>query len=73
MARFPGDPEAMVSGPASVKKLIDKRKRQGWVEGLPFSEMQPHNEDIEPKINSEAFVREAYRRAEATGFSLEDE
>ena len=74
MARFPGDPEAMVNGPTSVKKLIDKRKRQGWIEGLPFNEMQPKTEDMElPKVNSEEFVREAYRRAEATGFALEDE
>jgi len=32
LARFPGDPEAYVDGPRSLQKLIDKRKRQGWVD-----------------------------------------
>ncbi len=30
LAAFPGDPEAHVSGPSSLRRLKDKRKRQGW-------------------------------------------
>lgn len=30
LARFPGDPEANVNGRASLQKLADQRKREGW-------------------------------------------
>jgi len=37
LSRFPNDPEAHVSGPGSLAKLIDKRKRAGWIVGKPGS------------------------------------
>lgn len=30
LAKKPRDPEAYVSGPHSLQRLIDKRKREGW-------------------------------------------
>lgn len=30
LARFPGDPEAHVGGPDSLRRLVDRRKRDGW-------------------------------------------
>ena len=68
LARFPNDPQAYVSGPSAKKKLIDQRRREGWVEGPSFSEVGSKINSTEKKVDSEAMVREAYRRAEATGF-----
>ena len=67
LARFPNDPQAYVSGPRAKQKLIDQRKREGWVEGPSFAEVAS-SLNSEKKIDSEAMVREAYNRAEATGF-----
>ena len=72
LARFPGDPQAYCDGPSAKKKLIDQRKREGWVEGPSFSELA-EKETKEKKIDSHAFVKEAYERAEATNFRLEGE
>tara|TARA_E500000331_G_scaffold192847_1_gene185314 strand:- start:3537 stop:3902 length:366 start_codon:yes stop_codon:yes gene_type:complete len=72
LARFPGDPQAYVDGPAAKQKLIDQRKREGWVEGPSFSDVAA-NFAKQPEVNSEAMVREAYARAEATGFRDEGE
>jgi hypothetical protein len=37
LSRFPNDPDAYVTGPDSLAKLIDKRKRAGWIVGKPGS------------------------------------
>jgi hypothetical protein len=37
LSRFPNDPDAYVTGPESLQKLIDKRKRAGWIVGKPGS------------------------------------
>jgi hypothetical protein len=71
LARFPGDPQAYVSGPRAKQKLIDQRKREGWIEGPSYSEVGSKINSTEKKVDSEAMVREAYRRAEATGFREE--
>jgi len=70
LARFPNDPQAFLDGPAAKKRLIEQRKREGWTLGPSFSEIASSFTD-EKKVDSEAMVREAYRRAEATGFREE--
>ncbi len=67
LARFAGDPEALVDGPKSLQKLIDKRKRQGWQMG-PIQDMK------RPKpVSSEQIVRESYEAAKARDFKFEGE
>ena len=67
LARFPNDPQAYCNGPAAKKKLIDQRKREGWTTGPSYQDIGA-SFDAEKKVDSEALVREAYDRAEATGF-----
>lgn len=62
LARFVGDPEAHVDGPRALKKLIDKRKRQGWQMGQLQSPTQPKQR------SSMEIVTESYLRAKAKGF-----
>ena len=71
LARYPNDPQAFVSGPRAKQKLIDQRKREGWQEGPSFSEMA--KEQSVEKVDSQELVREAYERAEATGFRFDGE
>ena len=71
LARFPNDPQAFVSGPRAKQKLIDLRKREGWVEGPSFSEMAKEHKPKE--VNSQEFVKEAFERAASTGFRLDGE
>lgn len=72
LARFPGDPQAYCNGPRAKQKLIDQRKREGWVEGPTFSELADQKEK-EQKIDPTAFVTEAYNRAEETNFRMDSE
>jgi hypothetical protein len=67
LARFPGDPEARVDGPAAVQRLIDKRKREGW----QFHESWAAAADAKPTVErktSEEIAREAYERARDNNF-----
>lgn len=67
LARFPGDPEAFVTGPTSLRRLIDKRKRQGW------RQREETWDDLERKVSSttvpggdldgEKLVMDAYNEA----------
>lgn len=69
LAAKPNDPEAYVDGPRALRKLIDKRKRQGWQIGK-LEDAAPS----EPKFrSSEDVVREAYERAAAKGFTPSDD
>lgn len=67
LARFPNDPEAYVNGKADVQKLLDKRKRQGWVE----SEFKMESDHKPP--TPEENVQTAYERAKAKNFKLDGE
>lgn len=68
-----GDPEAYVDGPRAVKKLLDKRKREGWtVDPDLYSRAmagptEPTTED------SERIIRQAYEAAAAEGFAIDPE
>lgn len=70
LARGPGDPEAYVDGPAAVRKLIDKRKREGWIFHKDFSSALGDG----PKTAkpAEQMAREAYERARDKGFKTEE-
>ncbi len=71
LARFPNDPEAFVDGPRAVKKLWDKRQRQGWrrKEGGWDEALNKV-----PKLKDpEQQVREAYERARAKNFTPDSE
>jgi hypothetical protein len=70
LARFAGDPEAYVDGPAALQKLIDKRKRQGWQMSRDFSSAL--GEGPNPDQTTEEMAREAYERARAKGFTPEE-
>lgn len=48
LARFPGDPEAYVDSPTAVNKLIDKRKRDGWVMGRLDEATVPGDKNEDP-------------------------
>lgn len=65
LARFPNDPEAYTDGPTAVKKLWDRRQRQGW-------RRRELKEKPKPKTSLE-MATEAYERAKATGFRTEQE
>lgn len=57
LARFPNDPEAFVSGPHSLQRLVDKRKREGWVEGPPLSELMDAPRTPKPPDLAECLQR----------------
>jgi len=62
LARFSNDPEATVSGPRSLQKLIDTRKaRDGWVDtGLKMDDLEREIKDdidITPKQSQEIWDR----------------
>ena len=78
LARFPGDPEAWVGGPLSLNKLIEKRKRQGWTEGLPLDEIERKLNDphpVEEALNMDPceMARECFQEAKAEGFRIEED
>jgi predicted nucleic acid-binding Zn ribbon protein len=60
LARFPNDPEAFVDGPRALKKLLDKRKREGaFVRDLSDAAKAPdQSEDEDPE-----FLTNAYQQA----------
>lgn len=75
LARFPNDPEARVDGPRALRKLMDKRKREGWT-------MERDLTDCHDGFGSSAtgeigaagddkIMNEAYEAARAEGFSLD--
>ena len=64
LARFPNDPEAYVDGPTAVRKLLDKRKRQGW-------EVRERVENTRPEPKN--LAAEAYESAKAKGFRFDHE
>lgn len=62
LARFPNDPEALVDGPTALRKLKDRRKRQGWdlqpLRSAPGEAVLPVEEPSSAQI-----VRESYDEA----------
>lgn len=62
LARFPNDPEALVDGPTALRKLKDKRKREGW-------ELKKIDKGSRPKPKPAGqLLREAYQEARRKGF-----
>lgn len=69
LARFPNDPEACVDGPAALRKLKDKRQRQGW----QFQSVDQAASAGPPKTDpNRSLAREAFEAARAKGFNPED-
>ena len=70
LARYPGDPQAYVSGPVTLRRLVDQRKREGWVEGPPLDEIDRGGDAPDSGVDSMAIVKQAYQEAKAEGFAL---
>lgn len=66
------DPQAFVDSQTAVRRLVDQRKREGWVVDPDLYSKALRGYE-EPVVNSEDMIREAYREAAESGFSLEDE
>lgn len=71
LARFPNDPEAFVDGPTALKKLIEKRKRQG-IDYQPVSNAAPAVEDENPAPRK-SLIAEAYEEAKASNFNPDED
>lgn len=71
LARFPGDPQAKVDGPRALAKLIDQRKREGWILGKPGDFSSALNTRELP--SNKALAEEAFKRAKARGFRSSDD
>lgn len=78
MARFPRDPQAYVDGPAAVRKLRDRRLREGWVEGPRLADMATGDNGNAVRPAEELgqtgrpLIEACYEAAKKTGFSLDD-
>ncbi len=70
LSRFPGDPQAYVSGPRELQRLIDQRKREGWSVGERTFDDLANAKPPEMKPG-EQMVREAYEAAKARNFEHE--
>lgn len=69
LARFPGDPQAMVDGPRALQKLKDQRRREGW----EFQTLDQAGSAGPPKTDpNRSIAREAYEAAKAKGFNPEE-
>lgn len=69
LSRFPGDPEAYVSSPKELQKLIDKRKREGWRVGE--RSLEDASRGPATFKGPDQVAREAYEAAKANNFSSE--
>lgn len=64
LARFHGDPEAWVSGPNSLERLKEKRRREdGWIIGKPGSAADVNVETLKESNNDRDLFAEAYNEA----------
>ena len=63
LSRFPGDPDAFVSGPKSLDKLIEKRKRAGWVVGKPGSLADVETNSLKEGTSAETLFNESLRES----------
>ena len=75
MARFPGDPQAYVDGPTAVRKLRDRRLREGWVEGPPLADVASGDAGnaVRPtELGGRPLIEKCFEEAKATGFSMND-
>ena len=75
LARFPNDPEAFVDGPTAVRKLLDKRKREGWVEGCGWDVLHDTDQGAAVKETPEggrALIEECFEEAKQTNFAIDD-
>lgn len=63
LSRFPNDPDAHVSGPDSLNRLIEKRKRAGWIVGKPGSLADVDVPTMQPKGPERDLFAESLREA----------
>ena len=67
LARFPSDPQANVTGPLALRRLVEQRKREGWVpSSRSHADMwddTTKQEDTGTKAESEAIVRKCLAEA----------
>jgi len=65
LARFKGDPQAWVSGPMSLEKLKDRRRREdGWIIGKPGSAADVNVSTMKDSDDSRDLFAEAYAEAQ---------
>lgn len=71
LARFPNDPEAYVDGEDSLRRVMDKRKAQGYVQ-VTAQDLAPPDkpEGLDPGGD---LLRASFEEARAEGFRIEDE
>ncbi|MFQ5351447.1 MAG: hypothetical protein ACE5D3_00040 [Candidatus Binatia bacterium] len=75
LARFRGDPEAYVDGERALRRLKDKRKREGWELSRDFAPLYDGTAgsatgDLDDE-EGEKIKHQAYEAARAEGFSLD--
>lgn len=70
LARYAGDPQARVSGPRDVARLIDQRKREGWQFHKDWASIADNKgPELKP---SDQIVREAFEAAKARQFKSDN-
>ena len=63
LAEKANDPAAYVTGPHSLQRLIEKRKRQGWIVGKPGSAADVDANAHKPGRDAQEAVDEAFEEA----------
>ena len=65
LAEFKDDPAAYVTGPHSLQRLIEKRKRQGWIVGKPGSAADVHASAHKEGVSEQQSFDECLAEAKA--------
>lgn len=65
LAARPGDPDAWVDGPRALRRLIDRRKREGWVPGESYADIAASLKNTDPEPIDEKLILEDVREARA--------
>ena len=63
LAEKENDPAAYVTGPHSLQRLIEKRKRQGWIVGKPGSAADVDANAHKDNDNAQELLYEAFVEA----------
>lgn len=48
LAAYPGDPDAWVDGPRSLRRLVDRRQREGWERGESYADIAASLKHTDP-------------------------
>jgi hypothetical protein len=65
LAAYPGDPAACIDGPRALRRLIDRRKREGWVRGESYADIAASLKHTDPEPIDEKLILEDVREARA--------